>query len=89
MAGTLLTKRDTFLNRAQTMQLMYAACTATQVRHSCPQVIRIIHHVMPRRVLQMAGRNMHQAAYRRGLETLHCSKSICGSAHRMLLGSQA
>ena len=31
MGGTLLTKRDTFLNRSQTMQLIYAACTATQV----------------------------------------------------------
>ena len=31
MGGTLLTKRDTFLTRSQTMQLIYAACTATQV----------------------------------------------------------
>ena len=27
MAGTLLTKRDTFLSRGEFMQLVYAACT--------------------------------------------------------------
>ena len=42
VGGTLLTKRDTFLNRSQTMQLIYAACTATQVLYTQPSLPAVV-----------------------------------------------
>ena len=43
VGGTLLTKRDTFLNRSQTMQLIYTACTATQVLSSLAKPACYVH----------------------------------------------